>query len=45
MFIGAIVALDNKNGIGYDNKLAWKLKEAYRNMYLYKIRGQNESLL
>ena len=26
MFIGAIVALDNKNGIGYDNKLPWKLK-------------------
>lgn len=26
MFIGAIVALDNKNGIGNDNKLPWKLK-------------------
>lgn len=26
MFIGAIVALDNKNGIGYDNKIPWKLK-------------------
>lgn len=45
MFIGAIVALDNKNGIGYDNKLPWKLKGDLKRFKEITVGGGNNCII
>ena len=45
MFIGAIVALDNKNGIGYDNKLPWKLKGDLKRFKEITVGNRNNCII